>query len=275
MPIKLLALDLDGTIFHDDLSVSDRTRKAITDAQDAGVIVAIATGRMYRSARAIAADLNVHGPMICYQGAMIKDVVTGDTLLHTTVPLPLAHELIAETSKEGLHLNIYLNDELFVEKITPEGQFYAQINLDLALHVVGDLSNWLNSLGTSEPTKAVIVTDPSQTDGVLERYTKLFGDKLQVTKSHPKFTEFTNIKSSKGIALAQLAAHYNIDQADVMAIGDGLNDLDMIEWAGWGIAMENAPQSVRDAARIVCLPITEDGAADTIERYILAPLTAS
>ncbi|MEO5953897.1 MAG: Cof-type HAD-IIB family hydrolase [Chloroflexia bacterium] len=274
MSIKLLALDLDGTIFHDDLTVSDRTRKAITAAQEAGVIVAIATGRMYRSALAIAADLNINGPMICYQGAMIKDVVTGETLLHTTVPRSLMHEIISATSKAGLHLNIYLNDELFVEKITPEGQFYAQINLDLKLNVVGDLSNWLNSLGTAEATKAVIVTDPSQTDAVLEEYSALFGTRLQVTKSHPKFTEFTNIDSSKGKALAQLAAHYNMEQADVMAIGDGLNDLDMIEWAGWGVAMENSPQSVRDTARVVCLTISQDGAADAIERYILAPLTA-
>lgn len=271
MTIKLLALDLDGTIYHDDLTVSDRTRAAIAAAQEQGVIVAIATGRMYKSASAIAADLGIHGPMICYQGAMIRDTETGDTLVHTTVPITLAHQVIAEASQRGLHLNIYLNDALYVGEITDEGRFYARINLDLELNVVGELSKWLDAQHPFEPTKLVIVTEPNITDEVLDEFSSLFGEQLQVTKSHPKFTEFTNKASSKGKALAQLAALYNIDQADVMAIGDGLNDLDMIEWAGWGVAMQNSPQVVRDAARIVCSPISHDGAADAIERHILAP----
>jgi Cof subfamily protein (haloacid dehalogenase superfamily) len=275
MPIKLLALDLDGTIFAEDLTVSRRTRAAIAAAQAQGVIVTIATGRMYRSSRLIANDLQIAGPMICYQGAMIRDVQTEETLLHTTVPLPLAHQVIAATTQAGLHMNIYMNDELYVEKSTPEGQFYAQINMDIPLHVVGELSNWLDSQRPSEPTKCVIVTAPDRTDAILAEYTMLFGDKLQVTKSHPKFTEFTNIESSKGRALAQLAAHYNIAREDVMAIGDGLNDLDMIQWAGWGVSMENASETVREAARIVCPPISLDGVADVIERYVLDPITSA
>jgi Cof subfamily protein (haloacid dehalogenase superfamily) len=270
MTIKLLALDLDGTIFGDDLLISPRTRRAIADAQAAGVIVTIATGRMFRAAYHIAADLNIQGPLICYQGALVKDTRTGETLLHKTIPHYLADEVVKLTSRQSLHLNVYLNDSLYVEKVTPEARFYAQINMDLPLNVVGNLRNWLSLNRPDEATKLVIVTDSEQTDAVLASYTEMFGDRLQVTKSHPRFTEFTNHECSKGRSLARLAAHYGFAREEVMAIGDGHNDMDMIEWAGWGVAMETAPQAVRDVARIVCPPLTQDGAADAIERYILA-----
>ena len=270
MTIKLLALDLDGTIFGDDLLIAPRTRRAIADAQAAGVVVTIATGRMFRAARYIAAELNIQGPLICYQGAMVRDARTDETLLHKTVPHHLAEEVIMLTSGQGLHLNVYLNDSLYVEKVTPEARFYAQINMDMPLNAVGDLRNWLNLQHFNEATKLVIVTDSEQTDAVLAAYTEMFGDRLQVTKSHPRFTEFTNCECSKGRSLAQLAAHYGFAREEVMAIGDGHNDTDMIAWAGWGVAMETAPQAVRDVARIICPPLTQDGAADAIERYILA-----
>lgn len=269
MTIKLLALDLDGTLFGDDLVITPRTHRALADAQAEGVIVSIATGRMFRAARVIAHDLNIDGPIICYQGALIQDVTTGEKLLHKTVPPYLADEVIRSTSEAGLHLNVYVNDRLYVEKITRHAEFYAQINMGLELNVVGDLRNWLNNQATSGATKLVIVTDVEQTESLLLRYTDLFGNKLQVTKSHPRFIEFTNVECSKGTALAQMASHYGLDRSEVMAIGDGHNDRDMIEWAGWGVAMQSAPEAVRNAARIVTPPLDEEGAAQAIERYVL------
>jgi Cof subfamily protein (haloacid dehalogenase superfamily) len=271
MTIKLLALDLDGTLFGDDLIISDRVRAAIRRAQEQDVIVTIATGRMFRAARAIAADLSLHQPLICYQGALIQHSATEEVLYHRTVPLPLAHDLITAITTRYLHLNIYLNDRLYVSHETPEARFYSRINMDLPVHVVGDLHEWLEKQGGAEPTKLVIVTDPPDTDAVLNLFTDLYGDRLQVIKSHPRFTEFTNVDCSKGRALAYLAARYDIPQSDVMAIGDGHNDLDMIQWAGYGVAMSTAPQMVLDAARIISPPISEDGAAHAIERYILDP----
>src|SRR5205823_6504366 len=112
--IKLLALDLDGTIFGDDLVISPRMRQAIRDAQAKGVIVTIATGRMFDSARLIAQDLDIREPLICYQGAMVRHTGSGEVLYHKTLPLGLTHEIISEAERLGLHLNLYLNDELYV-----------------------------------------------------------------------------------------------------------------------------------------------------------------
>jgi Cof subfamily protein (haloacid dehalogenase superfamily) len=260
---------LDGTVFGDDLRISPRTRNAIAAAQKAGIIVTIATGRMFRSASRVAADLGISGPLICYQGALIRHYPSGETLLHETVRADLARAVIEASTAAGLHLNVYLDDELYVDRMTPEAQFYSRINLDLPVHEVGDLAQWLGSHG-GEPTKLVIVTDPSVTDGVLADFTSRFGQVLQVTKSHPRFTELTNSACSKGRALALLAGYYSVPQSEVMAIGDGLNDLDMLAWAGYGVAMEGAPEAVLKASRLVCPPIHLDGAADAIERFALS-----
>ncbi|HEX8229894.1 MAG TPA: HAD family hydrolase [Chloroflexia bacterium] len=270
MTIKLLALDLDGTLFTDDLTVSERTRKAIPAAQERGVLVTLATGRMFTTAAKIAHDIGIVAPLICYQGALVRHNGTGEVLYHQTVPLPLVHEIISATEHHGLHLNIYLDDRLYVSRMTEGALYYSQINYGLTLNEVGDLHAWLDAQGGLEPTKLVIVTPPEQTDAVLDEFTRRYGDLLQVTKSHPRFTEFTNKECSKGRALAFLAARMGVAREEVMAIGDGHNDLDMLQWAGYGLAMPTAPQAVLAIAHGVCLPLADDGAAEAIERFILA-----
>src|SRR5207248_671328 len=164
MGIKLIALDLDGTIFTDDLIISRRMRAAIRDAQDHGVILTIATGRMFRSARAIAEDLSIAQPLICYQGALVCHSATAEVLYHKTVPLDLARAIIHETARRGLHLNLYMNDEIYLSRVTPEARFYSRINMGVPLNEVGSLADWLDAQGGQEPTKLVIVTDEAETD---------------------------------------------------------------------------------------------------------------
>src|SRR4051812_30948085 len=139
MSVKLIALDLDGTTFADDLVISERLRKAISDAQVSGVIVTIATGRMLAPARKFAADLHIDQPLICYQGALIAQSKTGEVLYHKTVPVEDTRSIIRETKARGLHLNLYLNDRLYVDHMTPEASYYARINMDLHINEVGDL----------------------------------------------------------------------------------------------------------------------------------------
>lgn len=269
MSIKLLALDLDGTIFGDDLLISDRSRKAIRDAQLIGVIVTIATGRTFGSARQVAADLDIAAPLICYQGAMVRHSATEEMLYHKTVPLDDTHRVIEETYRLGLHLNVYVHDRLYVDHTSRHALFYSRINMGMPINEVGDLHAWLQAQGGAEPTKLVIVTDEEDTDHTLSSFTEMFAERLQVTKSHPRFTELTNSECSKGRALAFLANYCGIERDEVMAIGDGHNDLDMIAWAGCGVAMATSPQAVLDVARIVCSSLKDEGAADSIERYIL------
>jgi hydroxymethylpyrimidine pyrophosphatase-like HAD family hydrolase len=201
---------------------------------------------------------------------MVRYPLTGETLYHKTVPLGLAHEIISAAEQRGMHLNVYLDDRLYVAGMTAGGRFYSQINYGLELIEVGDMHAWLDSQAGGGPDKLVIVTPVGQTDSVLAEFTEQYGGRLQVTKSHPRFTEFTNKECSKGVALAFLAGHVGVAREEVMAIGDGHNDLDMLRWAGYGLAMPTAPQVVLDIAHGICLPLAEDGAAEAIERLILA-----
>jgi Cof subfamily protein (haloacid dehalogenase superfamily) len=225
---------------------------------------------MFRSARQIAARLGFNEPLVCYQGALVQHAITGEVLYHRTVPLALAHEIIKDVESRGLHLNVYLEDDIYVREVTPEALYYSRINMDMPLNAVGALGPWLETRNGVEPTKLVIVTDPSETDSTLAEFAAIYGERLQVTKSHPRFTEFTNIECSKGRALAFLASYYGVEREEVMAIGDGLNDRDMLEWAGCGVAMATSPREVLDAARFRTLSLAEDGAALAIEEHVLS-----
>src|SRR4051812_25662178 len=127
MPIKLLALDLDGTVFAEDMVISPRTRAAIAAARAQGVHVALATGRTFASAQRFAADLGADAPLICYQGAWVRDAV-GVTLLHRTITRAIAAEVIQMARAADWQCNLYVNDEGYVEQIKPEAGIYFRLN---------------------------------------------------------------------------------------------------------------------------------------------------
>ncbi|MDQ6694289.1 MAG: Cof-type HAD-IIB family hydrolase [Chloroflexota bacterium] len=269
MTIKLLALDLDGTLFADDLIISPRTRAAIASAQELGVLVTIATGRIFKISKRFALDLGIEAPLICYQGALVRHSVTDKTLLHKTVPIELTRAIVSEANSRHLQVNLYIDENIYVGKSSSHAEYYSQINMNEPLIEVGNLDQWLTAQKDAEPTKIVIVTDASRTDSIIDLFTGLYAGKLQVTKSHPRFTEFTNMECSKGKSLAYLAQVCGFTREEVMAIGDGHNDIDMIEWAGHGVAMCTGPQDLHNVARTICPALADDGAAVAIEQYIL------
>ena len=269
MTIKLIALDLDGTVFGDDLLVTPRTRAAIGAARAQGVHVALATGRTFASTRRIAADLGTDAPLICYQGAWVRDPSTGATLLHQTVPRPIAAEVIAMARAGDWQCNLYVDDQLYVEQIKPESGIYFQLNRTTPPHPVPDLLALLHDAPT-DPTKLILIRPTeAETDATLAQIAAHFGAAVYVTKSYPVFAEVINPAVDKGRALALVAAHLGVAQAETMAVGDGMNDLPMLQWAGLGVAMGQARPAVHVAADVVTAPLAEDGLAQAIERYVL------
>lgn len=258
-----MALDLDDTLLGRDLVFTPRVRRAVQAAMDAGLMVTLATGRMFRSALPLARELGMTLPIICYQGALIKDSLSMKVLFHRPVPLENARQIIQMARNWGLHVNVYVDDELYVARVTPEAKSYVRI-AQVPVHPVGDLLEFLKS----PPTKVVIVSDEATIDRVMGDLRKMFGQTLYVTKSLPMFCEIAHPGCNKGTALAFLAAHLGVSREETVAVGDGLNDLEMVQWAGLGIAMGNAPQQLRDAAGWVTGPLQEDGAAQALERIL-------
>jgi Cof subfamily protein (haloacid dehalogenase superfamily) len=269
MPIKLLALDLDGTLFAEDMIVSPRTRAALTAARAQGVHVALATGRTFASTEEIAADLDADAPLICYQGAWVRDRASGATLLHRTVPRAVAAEVIGLARAADWQCNLYVDDQLYIEQVKPEANVYFHLNRRTSPHPVPDLLEVL-AAAPLEPTKLILIlpTEPD-TDAVLAQMVAHFGERIYATKSYPFFAEIINPAVDKGTALAAVAAYLGVAQAETMAVGDGMNDLPMLQWAGLGVAMGQARPAVHAAADVVTTPLAEDGVAQAIERYIL------
>jgi Cof subfamily protein (haloacid dehalogenase superfamily) len=264
---KLLALDLDGTLIDDSLVITEPTKKAIAQAIERGVVVTLATGRMFRSALIFARELNLAAPLICYQGAMVRHSTTGETVFHQSLPFDQARAFIELAQKRNLHVNAYVDDHIYVAEMNEAASYYANL-ARVPAEVVGNLLNFIDR-PEKAPTKLVIVTKEEQTLAVVEEFQATFANSLYVTRSHARFTEAVHPECSKGIALKALAQSLNIPIEQVMAIGDNLNDLPMLETAGLSIAVANAGPVVKATAGYVTQGEVSEGVIEAINRFIL------
>ncbi|WP_373526838.1 Cof-type HAD-IIB family hydrolase [Nostoc sp.] len=269
--IKLLVLDIDGTIAGESNTVSKPVKQAIVAAQAQGIQIAIATGRMYCSALRFHQDIGSTLPLMAYQGAWIQDPITQKIHRHWAVSKEIAHQLIDYFEQPELRsllsVHFYINDQLYVRELTRETQIYAERSGVIPIPV-GDLRQAL----TNEPTKILALCDDTdvinQLLGNLRRqYTPA---ELYLTTSVATFFEATNASVNKGTAVRYLTEDLlGLQIANVMAIGDNFNDLEMLEYVGLGVAMGNAPAGVQAIAHWVAPSVEEDGAAVAIEKFLL------
>lgn len=264
MIYKMIAVDLDDTLLDNDLSISPINKQAIAEAAKRGVKVVISTGRMFVSTLPYAKELNLNLPVITYQGALIKDIVSDKVMLSRPVPIDIAKEIINESRKFGVHIQVYLGDDYYFDSHNG----YSKLYYDLS-GIEGKAVDCLETFLTQEPIKILIMDSPEKIADLTEHFTRLFGDKVEITISKSSYLEFTNITASKGTAVAFLAETYNIKKEEIIAIGDGYNDISMIQYAGLGVAMGNAPQAVKEIADFVTLPHYENGVAHCISKFVL------
>ena len=246
----------------EDGRLHDRTLAALRAARAAGLDVIVVTGRMVQSVRRYLEPAALDEPVICYQGAVVADA-DGKWLRHEPIPLELAREAIAAVESEGFGLNVYVDDELYVSAVTKESRDYAGFQ-GLEIHEVGSLLEWLQAA----PTKLVCVGDPLELDGVEVRMKAQFGERMYISKSLPYFLEFAAAGVTKGAGLDFLAAHMGFSPKRTIAFGDGENDVELIEWAGYGIAVENAHPRVKAVADWICPSAEEQGVAQVLEALV-------
>ena len=263
MTFKLLALDLDDTLLGEDFKISPENREAIRRAAQSGVLVTLATGRMFRSAVPFAHQLKIDLPLITYHGALIRTASGEETLYHRPVPLPLAQEVAALAAAEDLHVNAYIGEELFVAKENELSRYYQKL-ANVKVTAVGDLAAFLQT----PPTKLTIINREGWQNGFKDRLLEQYGDVLSITISRPYFLEITDRLATKGQALKFLAEKHHIPQAQVAAVGDSYNDLDMIIYAGYGVAVANARDEVKAVANVITTANTDHGVANFIQKYL-------
>jgi Cof subfamily protein (haloacid dehalogenase superfamily) len=218
---------------------------------------------MFQSVRHYALEAGIDDPVVCYQGAVVAEPVSGRWLRHEPISLELARETIAAVTEEGFGLNCYVDDELYVAEITPEARRYADFQ-HIQLHPVGDLLDWLHV----PPTKLVVIDDPEVLDGLKLRMLARFDGRLYISKSLPYFLEFAAPDVTKAAGLDFLAARLGFSREGTVAFGDGENDIELVDWAGFGIAVANAHDRVKEVADFVCPSVDEEGVAQVLEAYL-------
>jgi len=266
MGIKLLALDLDDTLLDSGLRISSDCVAAIQAARAQGVRVTLSTGRMYQSALPYAQQLEIDVPLITYQGAWVKNSQTEEILYYKPLTYELSKKTMEFFREIGVHYHSYYNDELCMEQLSEEGNYYSRLAGVKPL-IVADL---IAALDKNEAMKIMAITDNQKVLLEMESELKFrFGQSLYITRSKPGFLEIMSRQASKANALQVIANHYGIDRKEVMAVGDSYNDIDMIEWAGLGVAMGNAFDPVKEAADFVTTTNEEAGVAEAIRRFVL------
>ncbi len=269
--IKLLVLDIDGTIAGHSNTISTGVKQAIIAAQERGIQVAIATGRMYRSALRFHQEIDSTLPLMAYQGAWIQDPITQKIHRHWAVSREMAYQLLDYFEQPELRsllsVHFYINDQLYVRELTRETQIYAERS-GITPIPVGDLRQAL----TNEPTKILALCDDTDViDKLLGNLRRQYTPaELYLTTSVATFFEATNPSVNKGTAVRYLAEELlGLQLANVMAIGDNFNDVEMLECVGLGVAMGNAPAGVQAIAKWVAPSVEEEGAAVAIEKFLL------
>lgn len=267
MSYELVALDLDGTTIDHDLVARDTVREAVAEARGHGARVTIATGRQFGAALPFARTLGITEPLICHQGALIRDPITDTILHHQTMPAREAAEATAALRDAGIFTIAYVDERLHVAARAPELDYYLRFHPEGAEVVV--MPHLAAFLARNPPTKLLFVAAGAIVERELARLSAQFAHRLALTRSHEHFGELTALGVSKGVALAWLADAFGIARERTVAIGDQENDLPMLRWAGLGLAIGNAILAVKKEAAATLPTVQEGGVAWGIRRYVL------
>ena len=270
-PIRLIALDIDGTIIGDDHEIAERTTAAVRRAMERDVAVSLVTGRMVSSAMRFAHDLGLTGPIVGYQGGLIRAMPMPDSrrlgklLMHTPLQVDAARSILQWTRARGLDPHVNHLERFILRADDPKADDYSAF-MGAQAELVPDLLEAIDH----PVTKILAVGEPPIPTEVAPLARAEFAGRADVTISHPRFLEFVAPGVSKGRAIRWLARRLRIPLGATLAIGDQWNDLEMLAEVGHGTAMPSAPAEVRAAARYVAHPLEEDGAARMIEDLVLA-----
>jgi Cof subfamily protein (haloacid dehalogenase superfamily) len=262
--IRLVAMDLDGTLVVGGHHIPPPNAEAIAEARAHGVHIVLATGRMHHSAADFAEQLGLgDAPVISYNGAMVRRAQSGETILHDPVPPPAVAEILAYCIENRASIHYYVDDVMYVLKVDHWARSY-QARTGSVPVPVGDVRR----LPGNPPTKILIIDTPERAERYLAEARERFAGRVYVTRSLPEYIEFLSLTASKGRALRAVAEYLGVAIEETLGLGDMINDQPLIEAAGIGVAMHHAPEPVRQAADFVTGP-GDAGVAEAIREFVL------
>ncbi|MBQ9396511.1 MAG: HAD family phosphatase [Proteobacteria bacterium] len=265
---RLLALDLDGTLTNSQKKVSEKNRKYIRLAQEKGVDIILASGRPVIGIESVAKALNLYetgGYILAYNGGQIIDCKTQKPLIEHFVPSQYYHEICDIIHRFHVFPLTYNRTGVICENDEDRYVHQECYNNSVPLHKVECLEAELNG----PIVKFMVVGEPEELNKAAVYFRECFKGALNVFFSEPYFMEITPPGIEKSSALAALLKLLNIPREELMACGDGLNDIPMLEYAGFSVAMANAYEETKKYADFISASNEDDGVALAIERFIL------
>jgi len=269
MGYRLIALDVDGTIRSGSNPIAERTRRAIDAARDAGAIVTLATGRAYRSAIVNSAALDIDVPISTSQGAYIADPISGEVFRHC----PLTRDMALITldrlqehigpNDSGTQVVAYYPGIMYVDRMSEWADSYGK-RTEIEVRLVSNL----REVADEGLTRIVAVGDDADIEALERDIKPLLSMSVLVMRSLPYFCEILHPRGGKEDALGWMCERFGIARSETIAFGNGYNDVQMLEWAGMGIAVGDAVPEALAAADSVAPPFDEHGVAQVLEELL-------
>lgn len=269
MSKKLLALDIDGTLTNTQKDITPATLEKIIEAQEKGHIVAIASGRPLPGIRKIADTIELDrfgGYVLAFNGGRIVDYSTGEVVYQAVLDNDVVRDIYDYCLKAGCGMVTYDGDRVITgTDIDGYMTFEASIN-HMEIMRIDNFREYIDF----PLNKCLLTADPDKAEKIEQELAEKFGDQLNIFRSEPYFVEIMPPNVHKATSLEKLLEVLDMDRKDLVACGDGYNDLTMIEYAGVGVAMANAQDIVKEHADYIILSNDEDGLVPVVDKFILA-----
>ncbi len=269
MSIKLVTIDIDGTLINSQHQLTQRTKVAIQKAKQAGVKIVLSTGRPLPGVTKYLKELalfDVGDYVITYNGSLVQETHSEKIISAHTLTYDNFIEIEAMARKLGSHLHTIDDKYIYTanQHISPYTMHEATLTgMPLYYRPIDSMTSGLTII------KMMMIDEPEILDNVIQRIPAWFKEKYTTAKSADYYYEILNKQASKGAALQELADYLHLKKEETMAIGDNENDLSMLEVAGTSVGMGNAVDSVKNVVDFVTLSNDEDGVAHAIEAYAL------
>lgn len=264
--MKLIAVDVDGTLLNSNKEITPKTKEALIKAGEEGHKVVIVSGRPTAGVLGLAKELRFDefgGLLSNFNGGAITNFETGELIANHPMDLDLVKEILDHTRDLDMDLIIPDGDRVVSDK----DHKYLEIEREL-LGVDSDVIDSLRDEINFEPNKLLFANDEEILDEIIPGLLDKFIDRTSQVRSTRYYYEIMPKGLSKGNSLLEIADYYSINQDDIIAFGDEMNDETMIEVAGVGVAMANAVKPIKDISDYITLSNDEDGIADYLEKFI-------
>lgn len=266
MNYKFLALDIDGTVTNSKKEITPAVKAEINRLQEAGIPVALVSGRPAPGIKHVATELDFHKYdcyVMAFNGGKVINSRTGEVMSNQTIPLDIAHEVCRVALEYEVGVVTYNGDEIVSTR--PDNK-YTQLEGSITKMPVRGVDDMVAEL-TYEPDKFLYVGEPEYLESILPEMQERFAGRLNIFRSEPFFMEIVPMGIDKAKSLDRLLTQLGLTSAELVACGDGFNDVSMVDYAGMGVAMDNACAETKAVANFIAPSCDEDGVAVAVRKF--------